>query len=325
MAEIPKQESQTVKDIYQYYEDTRSDWRRPHLGGSQIGAKCSRSLWYQFHWCSAPNFPGQMLRLFETGNIEEDRVVSDLRHAGIEVYDRDPKNPEQQIRYVDPECGGHFSGSFDGVGKGFKESTAWHLIEIKSTNTKGYNDLLKNGIEKAKPIHYAQIQIYLKWSGLTRAHYFSVCKDNDKYYNERVRYDKEFAETLTAKAKAIIFAPEPPDGISMHGDAWDCKYCDYAPLCKREALPEINCRTCSHSTPKIMDMKGRWDCERLQKLITTDDQKDACQHHIYIPALVPMDVSDADADAGTITYADGTINGPGAVSSREMRCKYEKK
>jgi len=323
MAEIPKQESQTVKDIYQYYEDTRSDWRRPHLGGSQIGAKCSRSLWYQFHWCSAPNFPGQMLRLFETGNIEEDRVVSDLRHAGIEVYDRDPKNPEQQIRYVDPECGGHFSGSFDGVGKGFKESTAWHLIEIKSTNTKGYNDLLKNGIEKAKPIHYAQIQIYLKWSGLTRAHYFSVCKDNDKYYNERVRYDKEFAETLTAKAKAIIFAPNPPDGISMHGDAWDCKYCDYAPLCKREALPEINCRTCAHSEP--FKAGGQWSCLRHAHFVDADTMREGCPDHIYLPSLVPVDVADADPERGTITYADGTINGPAAGSSREMRCKYGKR
>ena len=262
-----------------------------------------------------------MLRLFETGNIEEDRVVSDLRNAGIEVYDRDPKNTEQQIRYADPECGWHFSLSLDGVGKGFKESEAWHLIEIKSTNTKGYNDLLKNGIEKAKPIHYAQIQIYLKWSGLTRAHYFSVCKENDKYYNERVKYDKEFAETLTAKAKAIIFAPNPPAGISMHGDAWDCKYCDYAPLCKRESLPEINCRTCAHSEP--FKAGGQWSCLRHAHFVDADTMREGCPDHIYLPSLVPVDVADADPERGTITYAEACKR-PGAVSSREMRCKYGK-
>jgi hypothetical protein len=264
--------------------------------------------------------------LFDTGNKEEARLVQDLRNIGVEVYDRDPKDETKQIHYADPDCGGHFSGSLDGVGRGFVESKAWHVLEFKTSNAKGYTKLEKEGVSKAKPQHAAQMQCYMHWSGLTRAYYFCVNKDTDQIYGERVRYDKEFAETLTAKAKEIIFAPEPPERISLNPECYDCRYCQYVGICHHGDLPEVNCRTCAHSTPKIMDMKGRWTCERYGMVIDTNRQKDEfCQQHIYIPSLVPMDVADVDEDAGTITYADGTVNGLGAVSSREMRCKYGKR
>ena len=318
----------TVKAIYQKYEDTRTDWRRPHLGASQVGAPCDRALWYQFRWCAPPAFPGRVLRLFDTGNKEEARIVKDLRDIGIEVFDEDPHNPGQQIRYADPGCGGHFSGSLDGIGRGFTEAPkAWHVLEFKTSNAAQFKKLKNGGVEKAKPQHFAQMQCYMDWSGVKRAYYFAVCKDTDEYYGERVPYNEVIAYQCRERAKKIIFADEQPARCNgAKPDGWNCKYCQFSDLCFGKVLPEVNCRTCSHSTPVCMDMKGRWDCERYGMIIDTNRQKDEyCKQHIYIPSLVPMDVSDADADAGTITYADGTINGPGAVSSREMRCKYGKR
>jgi len=58
---------------------------RAHLGGSFIGRKCSRQLWYNFRWALRPKHEGRILRLFERGHREEFSFVSYLRLIGIEV------------------------------------------------------------------------------------------------------------------------------------------------------------------------------------------------------------------------------------------------
>ena len=76
----------TIEAIYQHYKDKRKNEHRPHLGGSQIGNECSRALWYQFRHAWTPLFEGRLLRLFETGDREEDRIVSNLRAVGVKVW-----------------------------------------------------------------------------------------------------------------------------------------------------------------------------------------------------------------------------------------------
>ena len=49
------------------------------------------------------------------------------------------------------------------------------------------------------------------------------------------------------------------------------------------------------------------------------DQKQACDKHAFIPQLVPLEVVDADATNGTVTYAGGITNGPGAIASRDLQ------
>ena len=71
--------SPTVQKIYEHYEASRYNGHRAHLGGSQIGNPCSRALWYQFRHASSQSFEGRMLRLFETGDREEERIVANLR------------------------------------------------------------------------------------------------------------------------------------------------------------------------------------------------------------------------------------------------------
>ena len=71
----------TVQAIYRYYEDHREEPHRPHLGASQIGHACDRYLWYQFRWCDHDEPDGRVLRLFDHGNVEETRLIRDLRPA----------------------------------------------------------------------------------------------------------------------------------------------------------------------------------------------------------------------------------------------------
>ena len=79
MTAIPSPINSTVAAIYRGYEERSGEELRPHLGASQIGHPCSRALWYGFRWALAKDFDGRMLRLFETGQLVENRLIRDLR------------------------------------------------------------------------------------------------------------------------------------------------------------------------------------------------------------------------------------------------------
>jgi len=314
MVPIPKKTlSPTVEAIYAHYVEKNGDHRRDHLGASLIGTECSRSLWMTFRWCSDPAFIGRMLRLFQTGNVEETRVIKNLKDIGIEIYPVDPATG-RQIHYG--SAFGHYSGSLDAIGKKFIEAPeTWHVVEIKSSNLKSFTALEKNGVKKEKPLHFAQMQAYLHWSELERAMYFCVCKDNDEIYEERVYYDKEFAKSLEEKAKRIIFSDSPLPRITDDPDAYECKYCSHKDSCHVRKLPDVSCRTCAWSTPRE---DGKWYCDRKNTKLTSSEQRHPCDQHIFIPDLIPFNQTDADAEKGTITYGLIT-NGPGAIASTDLQ------
>ena len=79
MADLPDISSPTREAIFAGYERDASEGFRTHLGASLIGTACERALWYDFRWTTKAKFPGRVLRLFETGNREEERLVLNPR------------------------------------------------------------------------------------------------------------------------------------------------------------------------------------------------------------------------------------------------------
>jgi hypothetical protein len=312
MALLPETITPTVEAIYKHYETSAYDWRRPHLGASIIGTDCRRSLWYTFRWALAPNFEGRILRLFESGQLEEARLIKNLRAIGITVWDRDQG---KQISFVD--FGGHYSGSVDAIGRGFKESSKPHIIEIKTSNLKGFKVLQKKGVKETKPLHYAQMVQYMEWADLDRAAYICICKDDDSIYFERLHKDKPYADILKNKAESIIFSDTPPEKLGESENSFCCKWCNYKSLCWESALPLVNCRTCANSTP---EKTGGWSCSKKSHVLSESEQKhgNECPLHIFNPHLVNSDAVDASEEEGWILYADGRRNGPGYLSSEEM-------
>ena len=320
MALLPIQHLPTVDRIYKHYVDQNIEWRRPHLGASIIGEACQRKLWYSFRHCSSPNFIGRMQRLFATGKIEEDRIINDLRNIGVCVYDREPDSGKQ-ISYKEEGCP-HYSGSVDGIAQGFEESKVWHILEIKSASNKYFNAIKKNGVEKTKPLYYAQCQAYCRWFKLERAFFIVVNKDTDEIWSERIYYDKDFAERLAVKAKRVVYSDVPLERLGDNENSFACKFCDHADLCWGKALPLVSCRTCAFSTPEV---DGTWTCGRGEKKVIGEfEQKQGCEGHIYIPELVPLEQTDADPEKGTISYGD-IVNGPGHVSSVDLEKEIRKR
>lgn len=281
--------------IYKYHEANTSDWRRPHLGASIIGRKCAREVWYSFHWCKAPSFDGRMLRLFETGQLAEDRIVKELEGIGIEVYG------QQKVISILP----HFGGSCDGIGKGFPESRAPHVLEFKTHNRKSFETLQSKGVQESKPEHYVQMQIYMGGLGLDRAYYIAVNKDTDEIYAERVRFDKELFTGYVGKARMIIDAQTVKDfpKIADNPARFECRFCNYKNMCHGRDVPEVNCRTCLHSTAAP---DGTWTCARHGGAIPVDFQREACEDHLFIPDILGMEVTGAGDD--WVSYENGWTN-----------------
>jgi len=295
------------RKIYDHYVESNGNGFRNHLGASIIGNKCMRNLWYGFRWTLPAMFEGRILRLFETGQMEEERIIRNLRDIGIEVWNKDENGNQFRFKTL----GGHFAGSLDGVALGIPESPKTpHLLECKTANDRIFKTIQKNGVQAEKPEHYAQIAIYMDFLELSRALYFVVNKNTDEIYSERIKADPVEAKRLILKAEQVIRSNTPPQGISVNPSYWECKFCDYWKLCFDEFVPVVNCRTCAHSTPIIEDADddGFWYCSKYNSSIPEGAQAyKGCKHHLFIPDLIPYAESmNADTDANWIEYVHKT-------------------
>jgi hypothetical protein len=323
MAIVPEPLHSTAAEIYRSYERSAETGNRPHLGASLIGHPCERYLWLTFRWVEDKKFDGRMLRLFRAGHDFEPRIVAELRRIGVEVHDVNPEGKQWEVW----DLGGHFGGHMDGAAKGFAEAPkTWALLEFKTHNAKSFAELCKVGVLKAKPQHYAQMQTYMGLTGMERAMYIAENKDTSELYTEWVHFDAvEFAR-LKARAERVINAAEPPLRISQDPSWYVCKMCDFHSHCHGDAAPQVNCRTCAHSTPFVEDGEGgEWVCESKRNTITLETQRTGCGEHRYIPILLERFATFKDVDAGAVIYTTPTgefANGDsdqGCLSSHEIR------
>jgi len=315
MAAIPPPSDTLADRIYKALESA-SEPSRGHLGASQIGHHCDRYLWLSFRWACPEQFQGRILRLFRRGHNEEAGVISDLRAAGCEVMDADGTGRQYGFR------DGHFAGSIDGmVLAGIPEApTKPHVLEAKTHSLKSFNDVVAKGVKASKPMHYAQMQTYMARMSVDRALYFAVCKDDDRIYTERVRFDKEEAERLSDRAQRIIASDRMPEPISADPTWYQCKFCAAADLCHgHKRLPDINCRTCAHFTA---ERDGSATCARWQSVIPDmDAQRAGCESHVIHPDLVSWQYKPTEQGTHLIYVIDGkeVLNGaPPAFTSREI-------
>jgi len=292
MTPLPPPTDDIAELIYSAYQAKRDSGHRPHLGCSILGHACPRHIWLQFRWTHREKHPGRILRLFETGQHEEPRVVADLRAIGCEVWDVDPTTGRQ---FRVEGAGGHLAGSLDGIVRGVPGAPAApHVLEIKTHSDKSFNELQRDGVQKSKPQHFAQMQAYMGLTGIDRALYLAVCKNTDAIYTERIAFDRAEFERLMALADAIIMSDTPPPRISTDPAWYQCKMCPFHGLCHEGQPAEKNCRTCIHAQA----VEGAWNCGHYGANIPTlDDQRRGCANHQIIPDLAGVATTPAVIEA----------------------------
>ena len=277
-----------ISELINLHHESIQEPPRPHMGVSQLGQSCGRRLWLQFHWAIIEKFPGRILRLFRRGHLEEKTIINDLTSIGVDFI----KTNGEQARV---DFGAHVSGSVDGLiagGVPGDEKTP-HLFEAKTHSLKSFRDLVKNGVEKSKFIHFIQMQVYMLGSGMPKALYYAVCKDNDEIYTEIVEYNDDIAGKYVERGQRIALNPRLPEPISASPDWWECKFCPAYGFCHKTIEPppiiNQNCRTCQWATA---EEDSTWTCERIQgdggKNIPLEFQRTGCEHYKQHPDLLPF-------------------------------------
>lgn len=277
-----------------------SDW-----GGIPVSAvttECDRSIWYSLRWVHAPEAPtGKKERIFETGRIYEGRLIRYLEGAGVVVEKLDPATGKQwQVELSD----GYLRGKTDGKAAHVPTAEkAEHVLECKSLKAADFRAIVKHGLEKGKPEHFGQVQMYLHGTGIQRGLYIGANKDTDEIHTERIKYDPVYGLGVEARMSRIVAADMPPARISDDPDAFACRFCRAKDHCHAALWPRLNCRTCMHVTASGAN---GWRCDKHGTALSWDAQQAGCEDHRFIPALVPGEQTDVlDGDLIVYRMPDG--------------------
>jgi hypothetical protein len=190
---------------------------RQYLGLSEIGHKCPRWLWYAHHNTPSKPVEGRIIRLFRTGNIIEDAIISDLESIDIEVTDR-----QREVEIVNGDI--VLRGHIDGIVSG-------QLLEIKSANEKSFKQLLKVGYEKWNPKYKAQAHVYMVLCDLEECMVVVENKNDSNLYIETLKLDRDYVTKLLIDVFAAITLPEPPERICPDVSWYESKCCKYQEFC----------------------------------------------------------------------------------------------
>lgn len=307
MSALPPIQPSTVTAIYAAWEKSHKHFDSVGLSMGDVANECDRYLWLSFRWASDPEaMTGKQLKRFQTGNLYEQRIIDDLRKAQIDVVDIDPETGRQFKIYA---LGGHLRGKLDGFVHGVPEAPkVRHVLEIKATNDKSWKEIVKKGVQLAKPSHWMQCQRYMHRTGVDRTLYIVANTNTDELHSERIRYDPVAAITNTARLERIINSSPAPSRIQEDQSKWPCIFCRQKSVCAKETFGRNHCRTCLHSSPIIEEGSedARWRCERFAKDLSVTEQRDGCSDHRYLPDLVPGEQVNVIGESVVYTMIDGS-------------------
>jgi hypothetical protein len=305
MAPFPKLVSATTEAIYAAYAATRAQaWDSMGISISILGEDCERALWYEFRWASKPEvIDGLKAITFETGEIEETRLLNSLRMIGCEVDDVDGRGKQHRVSAV----GGHVRGKTDGKVLGLPEAPkTWHIVEAKSMKETYFKQVVKDGVRKGYYAHWVQLNTYCHLFGFERGLYICRNKNTGEVYCERIETDHAEAIRLFARAERIIkMGEQPPPKLHENPDAktaFKCRtMCKHLAICHQKDFSRVSCRTCIHATPEMFG-DALWSCARWSKPLSLDEQKAGCPAHLFLPSLVPGEIVEANEAEEWVIY-----------------------
>ncbi len=241
-----------LRDIDRGIVEEAKGYARAYLGMSGIGDPCPRKTWLQWRWAKTEIFSARLLRLFDRGNLEEERFVGWLRLAGVVVHEKDPDTGEQ---FAFTAQHGHVRGHCDGI---VVVEGKQHVVEMKTHNNKSFIGLQRSqSVKVSKHIHYCQMQRYMHASGIKNALYLAVSKDNDSLYAEFIKYDVDTVQELLERETELLSTTSPPKPFVDDPGYWLCGFCIFKGTCFYQEPLDKNCRTCKHSEPAE---EGTWKC-----------------------------------------------------------------
>jgi hypothetical protein len=177
---------------------------RGYLGASVIGSECMRRA--QYDWMCDPPAHGVRLRdIFDRGHWGEDLSREHLKRAKFKFAASD--DPGLKFCSADGQFRGHIDGKILGgpAVPGVGYPCCW---EHKCVNDRGWKDLERDGLAKAYPGYFIQVQIYMAYLSLTKhPTLFTALNANDCHrLHLLVPFDPVKAQLWSDRAAEIIRA-----------------------------------------------------------------------------------------------------------------------
>lgn len=207
--------------INQFYSDRIKDQRArgDHFYITDAG-KCPRQIFFKFKKAPRAEMEPRIMRIFDVGDYTHMRLMSVLFSLGI-VRAAEVKIPPQEI----------ISGRADAI-IGL-EGGKPYVVDFKSISSYGFKSL-----EKPKPEHVKQIQLYLHYFKVPQGILLYENKNSQELKEFQITYDPALVEKLLEDFKTLkeqigkdtipLIPPELKDWPK-----WPCQYCEYKELCQR--------------------------------------------------------------------------------------------
>jgi len=201
--------------------------------------KCPRNIFFKFKSVPAEEIEPERLRIFEEGEIIQQRILRHLFSLGI-------------VRATEIEIPPHelISGRADAVisfteknlselgitKEGDVEVGIPYVLEIKSISGK------INSKRLPIPEHINQLQLYLHYFKIKKGILLYLNKDTQEIHEFILEYDKNLVEKILewfSKLKEKIELNVVPIRLSDWPDNWQCKNCEFFEICKIAGEKEI--------------------------------------------------------------------------------------
>lgn len=240
------------------------------IGAGYIGTECARELGFRYHKHpkeerEGPVNKGELQRHAEAGHWTEARTADWFRLIGfvIDTFQKDKETGEplvdpwgkpKQIGWKaarDPATGQfRMAGEVDGVIVGFVETAfslpaeierlkslleAPTIWESKKATDKKWKKFSKEGVKKADPRYYGQLQTNMAYMDVKQTLFSMLNLDTMKYYFEIVVFNQADAQAISDRAVRGLESATAFD-MPRAGRSEDdivCKFCDFQGQCWR--------------------------------------------------------------------------------------------
>ena len=243
--------------------------KRNYLGYSGVGGKCARKVWYSFRWADDVIIPRRVHRIFQRGDLEEERVINDLNRVGCTV-----SGAQREVVGITGHARGHIDGIAEGVPTAEKTP---HLFECKTMKAAQYKKYLNEGLQRFNPAYWQQIHSYMGHLDLKRCLYVVVNKDTEERDFQRIEFSRDQFEEGERTAFNIITSEEPPNKLpNASRSFFECRICGYNDVCNSGKEVSRNCRTCKHWN---IEEDGKFSCELYGEWLDRDKQLKGCESY----------------------------------------------
>jgi hypothetical protein len=217
-----------------YKEVKDAEPPRTYLGASMMGRECVREVAYQYHQAAKDverGFSGRIYRVFDMGHDGEARMAQYLCVGGFDLREKGKDGKQFGYCVADGKMQGHIDGVIlSGPDVGCEWPALW---ENKALNDKGFKDVTAKGIEKSKPVYFAQVQIYMAYLQLERCFFTCINRDTGEVSAEVIPFDAAKAQAISDRGVRVIGSINPEEFPRISRDSTDfrCKFCDYHGSC----------------------------------------------------------------------------------------------